>query len=105
MNVHDSRDWSAKEGTDFAGGNRQLTVLGEVQVGGGNEEPVLTRATPQGINPTVLILDLSTRTTGDVGHDALLWLPARYEEAVEAGQYQQVEIRGHATVDVERVIS
>jgi hypothetical protein len=105
MSVHDSRNWKATESTDFAGGNRKLTVTGEVRVGAGNEAPVLTRAVPQGINPSILILNLSTETTGDVGTDALVWKDATYEEPIEEDQFTQVDIRGAAVVDVEKLIS
>lgn len=105
MSIHDSRDWKATESTNFAGSDRKLTVTGKVQVGAGNEQPVLTRAVPQGINPKILILELSTKTIGDVGTDALVWKDALYKEPVEEDQFSQIDVRGHAVVDVEKLIS
>lgn len=104
MSVHDSRDWKATESTDFAGGNRKLTVTGEVQVGAANQKPVLTEAHPQGFNEKILILELSTTEHG-VGADVLTWKPAKFEKPVEEDEYSQVDIRGQALVDVEKLIS
>ena len=105
MSVHGSRNWKAVESTDFSGGNRKLEVTGEVEVGASNEEPVLTPAVPQGFNPGILILELSTKTDGDVGADVLTCKDAVYEKSISEDQYSQVEIRGQALVDVEKRIS
>ncbi|HEX8469514.1 MAG TPA: hypothetical protein VF633_00225 [Brevundimonas sp.] len=105
MSVHDSRNWKATESTDFAGGNRGLTVTGDVQVGAGNQRPLLNRTVPQGFNPSILYLDLSTETAGDVGTDALVWRTVSYEEPIEEDQFAQVDVRGAAVFDVEKLIS
>jgi hypothetical protein len=105
MSIYDSRNWEATESTDFDGGNRQLTVTGEVQVSAGNLEPVLNEAVPQGINPAILILELATTTSGEVGTDALAWKIARFETPIEQDLYAQVDIRDYALVDVEKLIS
>lgn len=105
MSVQASKNWKAVESTNFAGIDRKLTVTGEVEVGAANQEPVLTRAVPQGINPKILILELSTTEDDDVGADVLTWKQAKYEEPIEEDQYSQVEIRDQAIVDVEKLIS
>ena len=104
MSIISSKDWKATEGTDFAGGNRKLTVSGEVELSQSNEEPKLTEAVPQGINPRILILELSASSDG-VGADVITCKPVRYEKSIGEGQYSQVDIRGQATVAVEPIIS
>lgn len=71
-------------------GPATLIVVGEVEA---DARPVLTKAVPQGLNPTILILDLTIEKTGDAGN-APTWREARYEESpVAQSQYSQVDIR------------
>lgn len=105
MSVHGCRNWKAIETTDFGGGNRTLTVTGYVEVGASNEEPVLTEAVPQGINPKILILELGTTTTGSEGATVLTWKDAKFAKPVEEGEYTRVDIRGYAVIDVTKQIS
>ena len=70
-----------------------LIVKGEVETRAGNILPRLTRAVPQGIVPTQLILDLSIEDTGGVGTQAFDYRPVRYEEQAEAGDFDSVAIR------------
>jgi hypothetical protein len=85
----------------------RLYVTGEVETGAGNMLPRLTETVPQGINPTVLLLDLTIVQEGDLGIDLVAYRPARFEKPVQPGQYSQVEIRFEgeivATVDVKTV--
>ncbi len=85
------------------GSENQLHVTGDVEVSATNKEPVLRRAQPQGINPKILILDLSIRELG-IGEQVITWREAQYMEmGVAPGQYTQVEIRWEtstiATID------
>ncbi|MGH6612566.1 hypothetical protein [Sphingomonas sp.] len=105
MSVLNSRNWKAIESSDLVGSAYLLTVLGEIEVSQINETPILKPAVPQGINPKILLLDLSTQTTGDVGGDATKWTPATYSQPVSAGEYVTVDIVGQASVPVERVLS
>lgn len=108
MSVLGSRDWRATEGTDLVGADRKLVVTGEVEMSRLNETPKLDEAVPQGFNPAIQILELSAQAygdDGDDGDDATSWEPVTFEKPVEKGQYTQVEIRGHATVDVETIHS
>lgn len=105
MPIEGSRNWSAKEGTDFGGGNRRLVVTGEAQTSSLNRIPVLAEAVPQGTNPAILILELSEYLSSDVGGDALDWKPVSFEKPVSEGEYSQVDIRGHAVVDIEVLVS
>jgi hypothetical protein len=69
-------------------------VVGEVEVSATNKEPVLTKADPQGIDPSTLLLDLTIRETGDAGDQVMTWREAHYQETwVTRGQYKQVDIR------------
>jgi hypothetical protein len=69
-------------------------VVGEVEVPATNKEAVLTKADPQGTNPSILILDLAVRDTGEAGEQAMTWREAHYQETwVKLGQYKQVDIR------------
>lgn len=105
MSIHGSKNWKAVESTDFSGGNRTLVVTGDVEVGASNEDPVLTEAVPQGINPRILILELATIADGNLGNDVLTWTCATLEKPIDEDQFSQVDIRDHAVVDVERQIS
>ena len=100
MTVHGSREWKAVESTNFAGAKRKLRVTGKVQVGASNEKPVLAEAEPQGINETILILEVSTAHTGEPGLDVLSWEDAFFEKSISEDQYGQGDIRGHAIMNV-----
>jgi hypothetical protein len=54
-----SRNWKAITIPSFTGGKIELTVTGEVNVGKLKIIPVLTRKSPQGINPKELILEVN----------------------------------------------
>ncbi|MES2056096.1 MAG: hypothetical protein V4564_09170 [Pseudomonadota bacterium] len=105
MSVLNSRNWKAIESTDLIGSAYTLTVTGEVEVSQINETPILTAAVPPGINPAILLLDLSTETTGDVGGGATKWAPVAYSQSVSSGEYEAVDIIGQAFVTVERILS
>lgn len=105
MTVLNSRNWKATEGTDFAGNDRKLVLTGEVEMSQLNETPRLSEASPQGTNPSILLLDLTAESHGDVGGQATSWEPVTFEKLVEEDQYLQVQIDGHATVDIEKLIS
>ncbi len=108
MAAPNTRNWSAWE-------NRQppvdpaatpFIVTGEVETNNGAIVPELKPAVPQGINPKILILELSLRNTGGVGTTDINYRKARWETKVRQGQYISVEISwegesvGSATVTV-----
>jgi hypothetical protein len=101
-----SRNWLAVEGTDFTGGHRKLVVTGEVETTNGNQTPKLTPAVPQGINPKVLILELSVETAG-LGADVMGWKRACHIQTIAHNQFTDVSIVGaaEASIKVEEVIS
>jgi hypothetical protein len=105
MSIIGSKNWKATEGTDFGGNDRKLVVTGDVELSRSNERPRLSEAVPQGINPKILILILSAEACGDVGADVITCEPVSFEKEISEDQYSQVDIRGQATVDVEKIIS
>lgn len=96
MSQVETRDWSAKESTDYGGGRRTLTVAGSVK-----GEGALAEAVPQGLNDAILILDLTARAGDD-------WTRVTYERGITPRQFTDVTVRTGdkaVTVAVEVVIS
>ena len=85
------RNLEATESTDLAGNHRKLTVTAEIEVGSTAETPKLAETVPQGINPQILLLDL-TIEGGGIGADVMTWKSARFEKEVSENQHQSVEI-------------
>ncbi len=83
-------DWAAVEDRQPPG--VRLRVSGKVVTTNGALRPRLTKAVPQGTNPTILILDLTIEDTG-TGTTDVSPRPAEYREDVSPGQYTSVEIR------------
>ena len=54
--------------------------------------PYLKEAVPPGINPRILILDLSIKADGP-GLEVLVRKPASFRKKVRADQYSSVDIR------------
>ena len=67
------------------GADPKLYVTGEVRTSALNKFPVLKPAVPQGINPTILLLDLSIVEEG-VGGQVVTFRPARYEQRAQSGR-------------------
>ena len=88
-----TRDWFAVEATDdFAGGNRNIDVTGDVETSRSNQHASLTEAKPQGTNPKILLLSLAISSEGDVGNEVMGWATATFRKAVDAGRYTGVQI-------------
>lgn len=79
-------------------GPSKLIVIGKVVTNGGNFVPRLTERVPQGINPTILLLDLTIENTGGVGTTDVAPRDVRFEKAAGKGAYTSVEI--HADGDL-----
>jgi len=86
----ETSNWTAVEDRQPPG--VRLTVKGKVKTGYSNEIPHLTKAEPGGINPKILILDLSIEAQGQ-GTTMVSLRDVEYRENIEAGQYSSVEIR------------
>jgi hypothetical protein len=90
-----TRNWAAFE-------NRQppvnpeavpFYVTGQVETVSGNIRPVLRPANPQGINPSILILELTLEDSGGGGTDDVSFRDTRYDESIRIGQYTEVDVR------------
>ncbi len=88
-----TRNWKAWEDRmPGPGMGVALYVTGEVETGNSNQTPHLREAVPQGINPTILILDLVLVPNG-IGNPVMGWKPARFEKKLSRDHYASVEIR------------
>jgi hypothetical protein len=76
------RTWFAWENRQPVGPTR-LHVGGEVETPSAHRIPKLTRANPQGINPKILILNLTIEDSGKGGVELVDYRPAYYEEPTE----------------------
>lgn len=73
-------------------GPSRLIVVGKVVTNGGNLVPHLSERGPQGINPAILILDLTISDTGGVGTSDVAPRDVRFEKAAKKGDYDNVDI-------------
>ena len=107
INRPNTRNWDAKEMTDFAGGDRKIRVTGEVEVGNLGSEPRLGRAQIIVIRPDILPLELSIDAGG--GATVMNYKTVEFEEAVSEDQYSLVIIHFEGQeiqqIEVEKVIS
>ncbi|UWQ36564.1 hypothetical protein K3552_13775 [Leisingera aquaemixtae] len=69
-----------------------LIVVGRVVTNGGDLQPKLTERIPQGINPQILILDLTIEQTGGPGTNDVAQRDVRFEKQASQGQHSTVEI-------------
>src|SRR4051812_12408907 len=83
------RNFNAKETTDFAGGNAKVTVKGEVETRSGREKIGLVEGKP-GINPKILILDVTVSTGPGDGTDVMGWAKVEFVKSVSEGQFTEV---------------
>jgi hypothetical protein len=74
------------------GSDHKLIVTGMVETVGGNLQPKLIEASPQGINPQTLLLNLSIVDTGNIGTKDINYRDARFEKPASSGQYTNVEV-------------
>jgi len=87
-----TRNWKAWEDRlPGPGMGIALYVTGEVETGNSNQAPHLREAVPQGMNPTILILALSTIESG-VGKPVVGWQPVRFEKKMTRDQYVSIDI-------------
>ncbi|MDO8878303.1 MAG: hypothetical protein Q7V40_19685 [Pseudolabrys sp.] len=74
-------------------GPQKLIVTGDIEVPTSGWSAKLTRATPQGVNPAVIILELAlTKPTGNV-LQVVSRVKARYEESPPGHAYTEATIR------------
>ena len=96
MSTCNTRNWKAIENrqpsTDSNPGV-PFYVTGEVETTNGALQPVLRVATPQGINPGILILELTIERVSDVGTTDIKYRDVRYDTRTSQGQYKHVQVR------------
>ncbi|MGX1322002.1 hypothetical protein AB7M17_005455 [Bradyrhizobium sp. USDA 377] len=83
----------------------RLIMIGDVRVPG-NGQARLTRRSPQGINPKILILDVNAEQPAGAAREEITTIPLRYEESPPQDEYGQVMIahgRGEIVVSIGRV--
>jgi hypothetical protein len=70
-----------------------IKVMGQVAVGNPGIKAVLSYAEPQGIDPEVLLLNLTLRQRPGVWPQVGTWVPARYTAVlIKSGDYGEVQI-------------
>jgi hypothetical protein len=82
--------WSATEDRQPPG--VRFYVTGKVVTSNGGLQPRLTKTVPQGINPAILLLDLTIEDTG-IGTTDVAPRDVRYEEVIQPDQYRSITIR------------
>ena len=87
-----TRNWTANEIPDFTGRRSLLIVSGEVQVTATNQTPKLTVHVPQGINPRILMLDLSIVSSGGISGPIVFYKSVHFTRATSGDQYDEVDI-------------
>jgi hypothetical protein len=70
----------------------RLIMIGDVRVPTNAWRARLTRRSPQGINPKILILDVSAQEIGGDAQDEITTIPLRYEESPLLDEYGRVMI-------------
>lgn len=91
MSCPEMSDFSAWINTQPPGPFK-LIVKGKVVTNAGNLLPELSERVPQGINPRILILDLSIKQSGGAGTADVAPRDVRFDKPADKGQYSHVEI-------------
>ena len=89
--VPETTDWKAWQDLQPGPGRPKLIVTGKVQTTNTNQTPHLAEKVPQGINPKILLLDLTITSSG-IGNDVLSWKGVRLEKNIQKDQYSSIEI-------------
>lgn len=90
--VPNSRNWIANELPDFVGRRYRIFVTGDVEVTATNLFPKLSYHRPQGINPRILLLDLTIVSSGGFGGQIVFYRSVHYVRATSGDQYDEVDI-------------
>jgi hypothetical protein len=88
-----TRNWKAWQNLQPPiGPTVRMTVTGEFESTNSNQTARLTEHRPQGINPAILLLDLTVSTSG-VGNDVVQWRDVgTFKKDIRKNQYTEVEI-------------
>jgi hypothetical protein len=85
-----TQNWKAWQNLQPVG-KPKLIVTGQVQTSNSNQTPNLAEHVPQGINPKILLLDLTITTSG-IGNTVMSWRDVRFEREIAKDQYTSVDI-------------
>jgi hypothetical protein len=98
-----TRDWKAWQNLQPVG-KPKLIVTGQVETSNSNQTPKLSRHEPQGINPKILLLDLTITTSG-IGNTVMGWRDVRYEESITKDQFSEVDVlwEGNVIVQIKEI--
>jgi hypothetical protein len=102
MTAPNTRNWSANELSDFAGGHYHIEVNGEVQTSATNYLPKLAEHVPQGFNPRILLLDLTIVKVAEIGGQVVEYHKAAFKHPTSGNQYDEVDILFEGEV-IERI--
>lgn len=70
----------------------EFHIVGEVYVSNPGVEPFLAPKEPQGINPTILLLDLYLCQKPGSWPRVFVWKPVRYDKVAPGTMYKQVQV-------------
>jgi hypothetical protein len=88
-----AKNWTAREDRQPGPGKQvSLIVTGEVEVGRTNDMPALGEARPQGINPKILLLNLTINSPNAPGGEIMNWKQVQFKKNVSPGQYSDFTI-------------
>jgi len=89
-----TQNWEAWQ--DLQPGSRtpRLYVTGQVEITNTNQTPHLAEHLPPGINPKILLLDLTVTSSG-VGNTVVTWRDVRFEKDIKKDQYSKLDILWH----------
>ena len=102
MPAPSTRNWTANELPDFAGGHYHVEVKGEVQTSATNYMPKLSYRNPQGFNPRILMLDLTIEKTAEFGGQVVMFRKADYSRPTTGNEYDEADILFEGQV-IERI--
>ncbi|EJN12227.1 hypothetical protein PMI42_04358 [Bradyrhizobium sp. YR681] len=83
----------------------RLVMVGDVRVPTNGWQARLTKRSPQGINPKILILDVDAERPAGTAQEEITTIPLRYEESPPQDEYGQVMIatcKGEIVVNIGR---
>jgi hypothetical protein len=92
MTAPNTRNWSAKELSDLVGRHHHIEVNGEVQTPATNFAPKLAAHHPPGVNPAILLLDLTIVRTAEFGGQIVEFHAVAFAHPSSGNQYEEVDI-------------
>ena len=84
--------WQASRTPETTGRLYRLVVTGDVQVTATNYTPKLAEHRPQGINPRILLLDLTIVRTGGFGGQIVFYKHVMFTKRTSGNAYDEVDI-------------